>query len=101
MNKGYLLLAALGVAWTSIAVVVSEGRRRDCPVPQFYFAGSLIAVLILMCLAGADGLRGIFSPDALPAVCCFFFGSILNGAGQATSMMNLSRGGRALAYAIP
>ena len=101
MNKGYLLLAALGVAWTSIAVVVSEGRRRDCPVPQFYFAGSLIAVLILMCLAGADGLRGIFSPDALPAVCCFFFGTILNGAGQATSMMNLSRGGRALAYAIP
>ena len=101
MNKGYLLLAALGVAWTSIAVVVSEGRRRDCPVPQFYFAGSLIAVLILMCLAGADGLRGIFSSDARLAACCFFFGSILNGAGQATSMMNLSRGGRALAYSIP
>ena len=101
MNVGYLLTAVLGVVWSAIAVVVSEGRRRDCPTPQFYFAGSLIAVLILMCLAGAEGLRGIFSPDVRPAVCCFFFGSVLNGAGQATSMMNLGRGGRALAYAIP
>ena len=101
MNKGYLLLAALGVAWTAVAVVVSEGRRRDCPVPQFYFAGSLIATIILMCLAGAEELRGIFAPEARLAVCCFFCGSILNGSGQAVSMMNLSRGGRALAYAIP
>lgn len=101
MNPGYWLLATLGVAWSAIAVVVSEGRRRDCPIPQFYFTGSLLAVLILMCLAGAEGLRGIFAPDARCAVCCFFCGSILNGAGQAVSMMNLKQGGRALAYAIP
>ena len=101
MNTGYLLTVVLGVVWTAVAVILSEGRRRDCPVPQFYFAGSLIAVLILMCFAGADGLRGIFSSDARSAVWCLFFGSILNGAGQAVSMMNLSRGGRALAYAIP
>ena len=101
MSKGYLLLAMLGVAWSAVAVVVSEGRRRDCPVPQFYFAGSLIATLILICLAGADALRGIFVPETRLAVCCFFLGSILNGAGQAVSMMNLKQGGRALAYAIP
>jgi hypothetical protein len=101
MNTGYWLLAALGAAWTAIAVIVSEGRRNDCPVPQFYFTGSLVALLILMCLAGAEGLRGIFAPDARLAVCCFFCGSILNGAGQAVSMMNLKQGGRALAYAIP
>ena len=101
MNTGYWLLAALGAAWTAIAVVVSEGRRRDCPVPQFYFTGSLVAVLLLAAPAGAEGLRGIFAPEARLAVCCFFFGSILNGAGQAVSMMNLKQGGRALAYAIP
>ena len=49
-------MAVLGAAWTAIAVVVSEGRHRDCPVPQFYFTGSLVAVLILMCLTGAEML---------------------------------------------
>ena len=101
MNMGYLLVFALGVAWTGIAVIVSEGRRRDCPVPQFYFFGSLLAVAILACLAGSAGLRGIFAAESRLAVCCFFIGSLFNGAGQAVSMMNLSRGGRALAYAIP
>jgi drug/metabolite transporter (DMT)-like permease len=101
MNTGYWQLLVLGGVWTAIAIVVSEGRRRDCPIPQFYFAGSLVAVLILAALAGAEGLRGIFAPEARPAVCCFFVGSLLNGAGQAISMKNLSRGGRAFAYAIP
>lgn len=101
INTGYLLTAVLGAVWTAIAIIVSEGRRRDCPTPQFYFVGSLLAVLILTCLAGADGLRSIFAAESRLAVCCFFVGSLFNGAGQAISMMNLSRGGRALAYAIP
>ena len=101
MNTGYWLLLVLGGVWTAIAIIVSEGRRRDCPIPQFYFTGSLVAVLILAVLTGTEGLRGIFSPELRPAVCCFFIGSLLNGAGQAISMKNLSRGGRAIAYAIP
>ena len=66
-----------------------------------YLICELLAVLILTCLAGADGLRSIFAAESRLAVCCFFVGSLFNGAGQAISMMNLSRGGRALAYAIP
>lgn len=101
MNTGYLLTVALGAVWTAIAIIVSECRQRDCPPMQFYFAGSLVAVTILACLTGTDSLRAVFAADSRTAACCFFLGSILNGAGQAISMMNLSRGGRALAYAIP
>ena len=101
MSTGYPLVILLGVVWSAVAVIVSEGRRRGCPVPQFYFAGSLTAVLILSALCGADGLRSIFSVDTRPAALCFFVGSVFNGAGQALSMMNLKQGGRALAYAIP
>jgi len=101
MNLGYLLIIAVGVAWTAIAVTVSEGRRRDCPIQQFYLTGSLVALLIVACLIGTEGVRGIFAPEVRRAVWCFFVGSIFNGAGQAVSMGNLRQGGRALAYAIP
>jgi len=101
MNTGYLLLMLLGLLWTGIAIVVSEARRRDCPTPQFYLAGSLAALAILACVTGMEGLRSIFAPDARTATLCFFLGSLFNGAGQAVSMMNLKQGGRALAYAIP
>ena len=101
MNSGWLLVLLLGSIWTAIGAVVSEGRRKGCPVPQFYFAGSLIAVLILALLAGREDMRAVFSAGARPAVLCFFLGSLFNGTGQAISMMNLGRGGRALAYAIP
>ena len=101
MNRGWMLVVLLGMAWTAIGVVVSEGRRRECPVPQFYFAGSLVAVAILLFLAGGAGMRAIFSSESRLAVAGFFVGSLFNGAGQAVSMMNLEHGGRALAYAIP
>ena len=99
--SGWSLVVLLGAAWTAVGVVVSEGRRRECPVPQFYLAGSLVAVTILLCLAGVEGARAIFSSGSRLAVAGFFVGSLFNGAWQAVSMMNLERGGRALAYAIP
>lgn len=101
MNVGWLLVMLLGLVWTAIGITVSEGRRKGCPVQQFYFTGSLFAVLILVSVAGAAGVRGIFAAEARPAVLGFCIGSLLNGAGQAISMMNLTQGGRALAYAIP
>ena len=101
MNVGWLLVMLLGVAWTAVGITVSEGRRKGCPVQQFYFTGSFFAVLLLVSVAGAAGVRGIFAAEARPAVLGFFIGSLLNGSGQAISMMNLTQGGRALAYAIP
>lgn len=101
MNSTWLLVVLLGALWGAIAITVSEGKARECPVQQFYFVGSLVAVAILLILAGRAGVRAIFSPGARLAVCCFAAGSFFNGAGQAISMMNLKRGGRALAYAIP
>ena len=82
MNTGYLLTAALGAVWTAIAIIVSEGRHRDCPTPQFYFTGSLFAVLILTGLTGPDDLRIVFAAESRIAVCCFFVGSLFNGEFQ-------------------
>ena len=101
MNSTWLLVVLLGALWGAVAITVSEGKNRDCPVQQFYFVGSLVAVAVLLMLAGRAGVRAIFAPGARLAVCCFAAGSFFNGAGQAISMMNLKRGGRALAYAIP
>ena len=63
--------------------------------------GVLAMMVYIGCYTDAEHTNGIFAAEARPAVLGFFIGSLLNGAGQAIPMMNLTQGGRALAYAIP
>ncbi len=101
MNTGYYLVILLGVAWTAVAVSISEGKRRNSSIPLFYLTGSALALVILAILSGGSVFGELADPRKILPVCWFAAGAVLNGAGQAVSMSNLKQGGRALAYAIP
>lgn len=101
MNLGYALLLLLGLCWTLVAILSSAAKSRKCRVFVFYFTGSTVAVTLLFLLGGTTVIRELLLPEKRFAIACFALCSILNGTGQAITMWNLKKGGRALAYAIP
>ena len=101
MSGAYLLLPLLGLLWTLVAVVIGEARQRNVSIRLFYFSGAVVAAAALWGLALALGLEDLTAPQYRGAVVCFAAAAVANGLGQALTMYNLSRGGRALAYSIP
>ena len=101
MSIGYLLLLALGICWTFVAIILSEAKSKNCSIFAFYCIGSFLATLILLLWSGLPLLKELILPEKRFAVGCFAICSIFNGIGQGITMWNLKKGGRALAYAIP
>lgn len=101
MSTGYLLLLALGICWTFVAIILSEAKSKNCSIFAFYCIGSFLAALLLLLWGGAPLLKELILPEKRFAVGCFAVCAIFNGIGQGITMWNLKKGGRALAYAIP
>ena len=101
MTSGYLLLFALGLCWTLVAITLSEAKSRNCNIFAFYCVGSFLAMLLLSILGGLPMLMELVQPEKRLAIVCFAVCSLFNGTGQGITMWNLKKGGRALAYAIP
>ena len=99
INWGLLFL--LGLIWSGIAISVTAAKKAHCPIPLFYFCGSLAAIIPVAAGVFCTGGDDKFSTEKLPAALCLAAASLLNGTGQAILMSNLKSGGRALAYAIP
>lgn len=101
MSTGYLLLLALGICWTFVAIILSEAKSKNCSIFAFYCIGSFLAALLLLLWGGLPLLKELVMPEKRFAVGCFAVCAIFNGIGQGITMWNLKKGGRALAYAIP
>lgn len=101
MSTGYLLLLALGICWTFVAIILSEAKSKNCSIFAFYCIGSFLATLLLLLWGGLSLLKELILPEKRFAVGCFAVCAIFNGIGQGITMWNLKKGGRALAYAIP
>lgn len=101
MNIEFLSVLLLASLWVGIGITVARARRDDCSIRKFYFTGSLWASLLLgiFLLISGESIR--IDSANLPALIAFSVASLLNGIGQALTMLNLKGGASALAYAIP
>ena len=97
----YLLVLLLGMAWTTVAITVANARQKNVSVIHFYLVGSTGAFLIFAAMSLFSGVENIFAPQYRIPLAAYFFGGLLNAAGQGIVMYNLKKGGRAVAVVIP
>ncbi len=97
----YVMLLVIGLLWTAIAIIISEARQRGASIVHFYCFGSLTALFLLLAAGLFLGLDNCFVPEYRKATLFFALAALANGTGQAVSMYNMKKGGRALAYSIP
>ena len=101
MNIEFLSVLLLAMLWVGIGVTVAKARQDDCSIRKFYFTGSLCASFLLGMFLLISGEAIDFDRTKLSALLAFSTASLLNGIGQALTMLNLKGGASALAYAIP
>ena len=101
MNYAYLLLPLLGLLWALVGVIVSEAKQNGIRPQHFYLTGSICSSALLLLLNIFFCTSSNLDKSKLHAVILYVLGAFLNGSGQALSMSNLKRQGRALAYSIP
>ena len=97
----YLLLPLLGAMWTIVAITVANARQKNISIVHFYLIGSSGALLIFLLISLVAGMENIFAPQYRIPLAAYFFGGLLNAAGQGIVMYNLKKGGRAVAVVIP
>lgn len=101
MKTAHLLLPALGLAWTFVAIVVAHARQRGISVFHFLMCGSFFSFLIFLGINLFWGMENFFAPQYRLAVVMLILGAVFNSSCQMVAMYNLKQGGRALAFAIP
>ena len=101
MNYAYLLLPLLGLLWALVGIIISEAKQKDIKPQHFYLTGSLCSSMLLLLLNLFANEGANVCKDKLYAIIFYMLAAFFNGAGQALSMSNLKRQGRALAYSIP
>ena len=101
MNYAYLLLPLLGLLWALVGIIISEAKQNGIRPQHFYLTGSICSSVLLFLLNMFASENANLSKDKLCAMIFYMLAAFFNGAGQALSMSNLKKQGRALAYSIP
>ncbi|MBR6373865.1 MAG: acyltransferase family protein [Victivallales bacterium] len=101
MNYAYLLLPLLGLLWALVVIIISEAKQNGIKPQHFYLTGSLCSSMLLFLLNLFSNEGANIGKDKLCAIVFYMLAAFFNGAGQALSMSNLKKQGRALAYSIP